>query len=90
MAEMFKDPANPIRRALDLLLENAKEMARDGRLKIVDGLPVFSAEVEQMLAERRARAHARCTEADPCRGVSNVRVQGGKTGSPVSSEPFRV
>lgn len=75
MVEMMKDPTNPIRRVLDLLLENAKEMMRDGRMKIVDGLPVFSAEVEQMLAERKARAHSRCTEVDPCGGIFNMRLQ---------------
>jgi hypothetical protein len=75
LAEKLKDPNNPLRQVLDLLLENAKEMVRDGRMKIVDGVPVLSPEVEKMLAERKARAHARCTEADPCGGIYNERLQ---------------
>ncbi len=73
--EALKDPANPIRRVLDILLESAKEMVRDGRMKIVDGVPVFRDDVKQMLAEREARAHphAHCTKSDPCGGVFNPR-----------------
>lgn len=72
---MLKDPANPLRRVLDLILENAKEMVRDGRMKIVDGVPVFREDVKQMLADREARAHSHCTESDPCGGVFNARVR---------------
>jgi|CXWL01.1.fsa_nt_gi hypothetical protein len=78
----LKDPDNPIRRVRDLLLESAKQMIRDGRMKMVDGVPVFSEEVNKMLAVRNARAHARCTQADPCGGVFNPRI---KT-SPAASE----
>lgn len=75
--EALKDPANPIRRVLDILLESAKEMVRDGRMKIVDGVPVFRDDVQQMLAEREARAHphAHCAKSDPCGGVFNPRLK---------------
>ncbi len=74
VAEMMKDPSNPIRRVYDLLFESMKGMMRDGRMKIVDGVPVFSDEVNRELAEREARAHSHCTEADPCGGVHNARL----------------
>lgn len=80
MAEMLKDPTNPIRRVYDLLFEGAKEMIRDGRMKMVDGVPIFSEEVNRMLAERKARAHARCTKDDPCGGVYNVRIKASNMG----------
>lgn len=75
--EALKDPANPIRRVLDILLASAKEMVRDGRMKIVDGVPVFRDDVKQMLAEREARAHphAHCKKSDPCGGVFNPRLK---------------
>lgn len=81
--EALKDPANPIRRVLDILLESAKEMVRDGRMKIVDGVPVFRDDVKQMLAEREARAHphAHCTKSDPCGGVYNVRTKASRSKS---------
>lgn len=82
--EKLKDPDNPIRRVRDLLLESAKQMIRDGRMKMVDGVPVFSEEVNRLLAERKARAHARCTKADPCRGVFNPRI---KTSPAASGTP---
>lgn len=75
MAEKLKDPSNPIRRVFDMLLESEKQMMRDGRMKLVDGNPVYSDEVKQMLAEREAQVHARCTQADPCGGVFNVRLK---------------
>lgn len=68
--EMVQDPDNPIRRVRDLLLEGAKQMIRDGRMKMVDGVPVFSEEVKQLLADREARRlarHARCPKSLPCR-----------------------
>lgn len=75
LSEALKDPANPLRRALDLILENAKQMMLDGRMRIVDGVPVFSPEVQQMLADRETRAHSRCTKSDPCGGVYNPRLK---------------
>lgn len=62
-------PANSrgaIRSVLDILVCAAGEMVRDGRMKLVDGVPVFSDEVNQMLARREAQRHARCTSDDPC------------------------
>lgn len=75
LAESLKDRDNPIRRALDLLLEGSRQMIRDGRMKMVDGVPVFSEEVNRMLAEREARLHARCTESDPCRSKDTSNTQ---------------
>lgn len=72
--EKLKDLNNPIRRVLDLLTEQAKLMLHDGRLKMVDGLPVLSPEIERMMAEREARQHSRCTASDPCRGVHNKKL----------------
>lgn len=57
-----------------MLLEQAKLMLTDGRLKIVDGVPVLSPKVEQMLAEREARRHRYCTDADPCRSTNRALI----------------
>lgn len=72
---MLKDPLNPIRRVRDLLVEAAKQMVQDGRMKVVDGVPVFSEEVKRMLSEREARLHARCTELDSCRSKDASKTQ---------------
>lgn len=72
--ELLREPNNPIRRVLDLLLEQAKVMISDGRLKMVDGLPVLSPEVEQIMEQREARMHSRCTNSDPCGGVHNKKI----------------
>lgn len=79
LREALKDPSNPIRRVLEILLASAKEMVRDGRMKIVDGVSVFRDDVKQMLAERKARRHSRCSKDDPCGGVHNPRA---KTSAP--------
>lgn len=72
--EMLKDPSNPIRRVYDILLEQAKLMVNDGRLKVIDGIPVLSPEVERLMAEREARLHSRCTTSDLCGGVHNKKI----------------
>lgn len=53
------------------------QMIRDGRMKMVDGVPAFSEEVKQLLADREARRlarHARCPKSSPCQNPKEALV----------------